>query len=783
MLPVPDPPEGIRPPHLMTGVTADSSSSSSAGRAQAKGAPYASVHGVEASTGAYSPNSWSGSWSDQTPASHDYEGLAPSYPSSASDVHTSYPPQPTRPLSHSSSAASYSHQHHPIPSSALSYPLSYQDPAAIGSNPVPVVGAFAGFSPRAQWSNKRQYIHPEVPAAFDSPRYPHFHEASPTYYTGVPGSAGFSGSEPRARGHQPSASSSSLRDWDAENNFQGSEMSPWHDPNDTLGPSASITSSAAPFSPSKAHLPHPHPAFSPDPSSSYSASYYPTRSHPSWDGSILPPHIPSPFHASPAFASLPNPSYAGSSVASSSRPSTAYSDRPTSAYSDTALSSYPAPGVADVPTPARFALLDVSSPLRTVPLVLPEGSSVSPLVVAASRNRQSKSTLQPGPSVATPKQSRRRIPNVDDLDGRRAGKPRPDRDCLCVRCGVEIAKLLFRGNSAVPYRVTYFCMACVPLPKDVVDARPVTHSGYADSLSAYVDLYEGCALVPTDDRPPPKRERPTSQRKLRAEVQGVFCDVCVRAVGSGGVVSEVTNESVSFGVEVVCVQCNARYRRCTDCGGGGGPRIGVGKWRCAELFPEGRRTCQLSHLRLPNLAEMSYDIWPVEYLPPSELDEFIQQAFQAYCLHLYATLATPGASLSLGEGWRQITGRWLTFPLLLADILESEIAMARTFEELKKLAMDGWSLVEPMLRPPLSAPSLSDSPVKRYLALRWATPTHRKNKAAEVDSKYHDHETGRIPATLIRPEKNLAGFVIAELDLETGTLLLALTTPWATGQS
>lgn len=65
--------------------------------------------------------------------------------------------------------------------------------------------------------------------------------------------------------------------------------------------------------------------------------------------------------------------------------------------------------------------------------------------------------------------------------------------------------------------------------------------------------------------------------------------------------------------------------------------------------------------------------------------------------------------------------------------------------------------------------------------MRWAIPAHRKDKALEGDSTYHDHETDKLPSTLLRPGKILAGFVIAEVDLHSGTLMLVLTTPWATG--
>lgn len=52
------------------------------------------------------------------------------------------------------------------------------------------------------------------------------------------------------------------------------------------------------------------------------------------------------------------------------------------------------------------------------------------------------------------------------------------------------------------------------------------------------------------------------------------------------------------------------------------PLASIGKWRSKELFPEGRRTCSLSHLRLSTLPDMSYDIWPIEDLPPEQIDEF-----------------------------------------------------------------------------------------------------------------------------------------------------------------
>ncbi|KAL8279172.1 hypothetical protein RQP46_008428 [Phenoliferia psychrophenolica] len=370
--------------------------------------------------------------------------------------------------------------------------------------------------------------------------------------------------------------------------------------------------------------------------------------------------MPREQQTSPTFPHDPF-TYASPSVASSSRPSTA------------SVSGYAIQDSLGGSPPARFARLDVAGEQAPAPGV----EAVHPLVLRASQNRAKKLTATAiAASSAKLGEKRSKLDDDDDTERRRAGK-KAEHACRCSTCGVDIAKLIFRGNSdAVPYRISYFCISCVPLPSELVDATPSVTAGYAEQLSAE-----------------------------------------------------------------------------TDCGGGGGPRIGVGKWRSKELFPAGRKTCQLSHLRLPTLADMSYDIWPVEHLPPLEVDEFCTEASRVFSSHMFATLATP-------------------------DILETEIAMARTFEELEKFAVDGWSTIEPLLRdPPPVAPA-----VKRYLALRWATPAQRKDKAfVDGEATYHEHETDETPSNLNRPDKNLAGFVIAELDRETGTLALVLTTPWATG--
>ncbi|KAM0748944.1 hypothetical protein T439DRAFT_382037 [Meredithblackwellia eburnea MCA 4105] len=485
----------------------------------------------------------------------------------------------------------------------------------------------------------------------------------------------------------------------------------------------------------------------------------PTSYENSW-GSQLPSGYPAP---SP-FAPLPPHHNTSPTVHPSSLPYPAsVSSRPSTSYSDASLSGYTVQGSLGGSPPARFARLSVVTPASSAAGPSSTsgggGANASAVSIAAAARAKRQGNPKAGPSSGLMRSGRR--PGEEEeqqsqpqhVDRRKAAKPKFDFDCRCSTCGTDLAGLLFRGDTNIPYRVQIFCITCCPLPVDVTDPGPPNDPGYGSSLSSQVDQFLGIAIAGRDTRPPPRRERGTPHKKRRADEEIVYCNVCLRAIGSGGVLTADGRESVSFFVEVICSTCDDRYRRCSDCGGGG-KTVGVGKWRSKELFPEGRRTCSLSHLRLGGLSEMSYDIWNAEDLPLAEMDEFFLLASQTLSSHLNATLAVP-------------------------DILESELAVAKTFEELDKLSMDNWALIESMLRNPV----VEDGSMRRYLALRWATPAQRKAKSPESSANFEDYETDQIPSSLCRPDKNLVGFVVAEQDLKTGTLFLCLTTPWATGDT
>ena len=106
----------------------------------------------------------------------------------------------------------------------------------------------------------------------------------------------------------------------------------------------------------------------------------------------------------------------------------------------------------------------------------------------------------------------------------------------------------------------------------------------------------------------------------------IACDVCLRDIAVGGVLplpldAPDPSSRIDFMIEIVCASCDVKYKRCSDCGGGGGSRAGTGKWRCAELFPPQRKTCSLKHQRLGAFPAMEYSVYRNTDIPRDELDE------------------------------------------------------------------------------------------------------------------------------------------------------------------
>lgn len=291
-------------------------------------------------------------------------------------------------------------------------------------------------------------------------------------------------------------------------------------------------------------------------------------------------------------------------------------------------------------------------PASVFPLPTPRSSITvkrqKPLVSAAPTRdpTSSPSDSSTAPSPPTPQQNTKSAPGGKKKEGGDGKKSTVELDCACTSCATPIAHLIMRGLKEefdVPYGLAYSCFGCVP--RDDANAKANARSE---------DANDSFPAASTSSSSQPKLPKPTSKgtfRKRTKRTDGtnlVACDVCLRDIASGAVLSLPTSSEVSFAVEVVCLSCSTKYRRCSDCGGGGGARLGVGKWRSRELFFEGRKTCRLSHLRLGLLSDMCYDIWRVGDIPREELEDVVEKCGGVFQNTMLAGASLPPFALQFG---------------------------------------------------------------------------------------------------------------------------------------
>ncbi|TKA53845.1 hypothetical protein B0A53_03635 [Rhodotorula sp. CCFEE 5036] len=189
-------------------------------------------------------------------------------------------------------------------------------------------------------------------------------------------------------------------------------------------------------------------------------------------------------------------------------------------------------------------------------------------------------------------------------------------------------------------------------------------------------------------------------------VEGVLaCDVCRRNIASGFLKVAATGEPAGASVEV---------------------------------FPNGRKTCQLAHNRIGTTNEMDYDVWAVESIQPTDRQGVVERCRELFYTYCLGTMGVP-------------------------DMLESVAPLCRSFEEAEKLCVDAWL----------------------YLALRWATPTSRKKRSKKRDgpSAIDAEEKGSAPSRPVRNGKTLTGFIMAEHNLISGIVHVVLTLPTGAGEA
>ncbi|KAI7954269.1 hypothetical protein MJO28_006816 [Puccinia striiformis f. sp. tritici] len=331
-------------------------------------------------------------------------------------------------------------------------------------------------------------------------------------------------------------------------------------------------------------------------------------------------------------------------------------------------------------------------------------------------------------------------------------------EAFCGVCGERMARLTLRGSPeelyvADGFDVIHTCKPCQ-------EGRPGgTPTSVRNDMGAAP--FSERTFVKSENRPEViPQGAVTTFRKRNRRTDDVTapttCDCCARQLGVGGIVPRNGRSAIQFVVEVVCVHCVSNFRRCTDCGGGGGSRLGVGKWRCKELFSDGRRTCILSHQRQGASTEVITTVWRVRQLSGKpELETLVGQLRELVKHSLYAALATP-------------------------EILESGLARVSTFDDIKTMYANGWKQIQPLIHEDVE----NSTGRRRYVGLRWTKPHPRKGpKRGALNSSDQVSPSVREGDLLLEPGKELSGFVFSEWDMHKGTFFVSVAMPWQSGDA
>ncbi|GAA5844912.1 hypothetical protein JCM11251_004667 [Rhodosporidiobolus azoricus] len=312
------------------------------------------------------------------------------------------------------------------------------------------------------------------------------------------------------------------------------------------------------------------------------------------------------------------------------------------------------------------------------------------------------------------------------------------------------------------------------LDPEKTDSRPKA-AGWGKVVPGFVAAKAGAGLDEGDGECKDGQEEGKTETKKRkgkkraasemAPVrEGVLvCDVCNRDLAAGrltlapstdkGGGKESEGAPVTATAEVVCWHCEGRYVRCSDCGGGGAGK-GSGRWRCKELFVDGRKTCLLSHGRPPPVASMEFDVHHLPALPPAQLPDILKTCQRFFFRTAFLTAAIP-------------------------EMIESPSPLARSFDELECVAADYWSVFEDIIRK--GDEDGGKGQVRRYLAFYWAPPPTQSKKTAPIAPPAAPSNAS--PGTILKEDKVLSGLILAEHDLQDGNLHLCFHLPFSVGEA
>ncbi|OXG78541.1 hypothetical protein C348_04325 [Cryptococcus neoformans Gb118] len=335
-----------------------------------------------------------------------------------------------------------------------------------------------------------------------------------------------------------------------------------------------------------------------------------------------------------------------------------------------------------------------------------------------------------------------------------------EKSSACIICSKPLARVMIRApKSRVPDPITVSlkCPQCAPVkqPSTLPDSNQAS-SATASSIGTVETRKRMRTSMEIDDE-----EAKVSERRT-------WCDVCQRIVGSGQVCGGKDRENILHQAEIICTGCDSKYQRCTDCGGGGGPRVGIGKWRMKQVFHPGRKTCSLSHTRLGDRTrELGVHVTPTDFTP-EQMKEVLSR-----CKTL----------------WNEKTLSRLAIPEMLeVDLPPSLANPLRDFADVDDIVTRNWPSREAMIR----ADGLNPLRFKRLLSLIWAHSKPRRSvRTVDLEeewSKQADENDEDDMSTVLANVKRtnvvipagseLIGMWGGEWDMQNGSLLISTFIPF-----
>ncbi|KAI9344639.1 hypothetical protein BDR26DRAFT_1005922 [Obelidium mucronatum] len=195
----------------------------------------------------------------------------------------------------------------------------------------------------------------------------------------------------------------------------------------------------------------------------------------------------------------------------------------------------------------------------------------------------------------------------------------------CITCNSPIAILELRGTVVgIEYHPDVNCINCQPQLTTTSSTSASSSKGGGSSAKQNKSAAsnKGKKKRTATTAASASTTTSTSAHILATVSTCIYhtfpCLVCKVILGQG-TINETTTPTLSptstaslkstaksTTASMVCIPCDTKYLFCSECGGGGKQR--TGKYRPRGLFPNGRKTCSLPHVRI-GTAEVLYRVY------------------------------------------------------------------------------------------------------------------------------------------------------------------------------